>query len=71
MVQVTGAGHGIGKELALKYASLGATVVCWDLNQQENNATVEEITQTGIAKAYGYKYVRASIITYTNGMTLH
>ncbi|XP_076292024.1 short-chain dehydrogenase/reductase family 16C member 6-like isoform X3 [Lasioglossum baleicum] len=54
-VLVTGAGHGIGKELALKYASLGATVVCWDLNQQGNDETVEEIKQLGGVKAYGYK----------------
>ncbi|XP_076671590.1 17-beta-hydroxysteroid dehydrogenase 13-like isoform X2 [Andrena cerasifolii] len=55
IVLVTGAGHGIGKELALKYASLGATVVCWDLNQQGNDETVEEIKQMGTAKAHGYK----------------
>ncbi|XP_017876430.1 short-chain dehydrogenase/reductase family 16C member 6 [Ceratina calcarata] len=55
IVLVTGAGHGIGKELALKYASLGATVVCWDLNQEGNNATVNEIKQLGKTKAYGYK----------------
>nr|XP_033334959.1 short-chain dehydrogenase/reductase family 16C member 6-like isoform X1 [Megalopta genalis] len=55
IVLVTGAGHGIGKELALKYASLGATVVCWDLNQQGNDEVVEEIKQLGGSKAYGYK----------------
>ncbi|CAK9828709.1 Short-chain dehydrogenase/reductase family 16C member 6 [Anthophora retusa] len=55
IVLVTGAGHGIGKELALKYASLGATVVCWDLNQQGNEETVNEIKQMGTTKAYGYK----------------
>jgi len=26
--------------LALRYASLGATVVCWDLNQESNEETV-------------------------------
>ncbi|KOC62508.1 Short-chain dehydrogenase/reductase family 16C member 6 [Habropoda laboriosa] len=56
IVLVTGAGHGIGKELALKYASLGATVVCWDLNQQGNEETVNEIKQiSATTKAYGYK----------------
>ncbi|XP_076168921.1 short-chain dehydrogenase/reductase family 16C member 6-like isoform X1 [Ptiloglossa arizonensis] len=55
IVLVTGAGHGIGKELALKYASLGATVVCWDLNQQGNDETVNEIKELGGTKAYGYK----------------
>ncbi|XP_076244046.1 short-chain dehydrogenase/reductase family 16C member 6-like isoform X2 [Calliopsis andreniformis] len=55
IVLVTGAGHGIGKELALKYASLGATVVCWDLNQQGNEETVNEIKGMGATKAYAYK----------------
>ncbi|XP_043264380.1 short-chain dehydrogenase/reductase family 16C member 6-like isoform X3 [Colletes gigas] len=55
IVLITGAGHGIGKELALKYASLGATVVCWDVNQEGNNETVNEIEQMGGTKAHGYK----------------
>lgn len=55
IVLVTGAGHGIGKELALKYGSLGATVVCWDLNQQGNDETVNEIKKQGATAAYGYK----------------
>lgn len=55
IVLVTGAGHGIGRELAFKYASLGATVVCWDLNQQGNEETVNEINQLGATKAYAYK----------------
>ncbi|CAD1474449.1 unnamed protein product, partial [Heterotrigona itama] len=58
VVLITGSGHGIGKELALKYASLGATIVCWDINEQGNNETVEEIKQNGVSKAYGYKYVQ-------------
>lgn len=55
IVLVTGAGHGIGKELALKYASLGATVVCWDLNQESNQETVAEIKKLGGTAAYAYK----------------
>ncbi|XP_043513968.1 17-beta-hydroxysteroid dehydrogenase 13 isoform X2 [Frieseomelitta varia] len=55
VVLITGTGHGIGRELALKYASLGATVVCWDINEQGNNETVEEIKQNGVSRAYGYK----------------
>lgn len=59
--QVTGAGHGIGKELALKYASLKATVVCWDVNEQGNNETVNEIKGMGATKAYGYRCVEISV----------
>ncbi|CAL7941050.1 unnamed protein product [Xylocopa violacea] len=55
IVLVTGAGHGIGRELALKYASLGAIVVCWDVNQEGNDETLNEIKQISETKAYGYK----------------
>ncbi|EFN77115.1 short-chain dehydrogenase/reductase family 16C member 6 isoform X2 [Harpegnathos saltator] len=56
IVLITGTGHGIGKELALRYASLGATVVCWDMNQQENEETVKEIKKMGSSStAYAYK----------------
>ncbi|XP_015175474.1 PREDICTED: short-chain dehydrogenase/reductase family 16C member 6-like isoform X2 [Polistes dominula] len=54
IVLITGAGHGIGKELALKYASLGATVVCWDLNKECNEETVKEIKKMGGTSAYAY-----------------
>lgn len=54
IVLITGTGHGIGKELAHQYASLGAIVVCWDINQEENDKTVQELRKIG-AKAYGYK----------------
>lgn len=57
-LQITGTGHGIGKELAIRYASLGATVVCWDLNEQANEETVNEIKRTGATAVYAYKYVR-------------
>ncbi|XP_011692672.1 PREDICTED: short-chain dehydrogenase/reductase family 16C member 6-like isoform X3 [Wasmannia auropunctata] len=55
IVLITGTGHGIGKELALRYASLGATVVCWDVNQETNEETVNEIKKTGTAAAYAYQ----------------
>ncbi|GAB1866596.1 NADP-retinol dehydrogenase [Camponotus japonicus] len=55
IVLITGAGHGIGKELALRYASLGATVVCWDLNQEANEETLSEIKKTGTTAAYAYQ----------------
>ncbi|XP_072751981.1 short-chain dehydrogenase/reductase family 16C member 6-like isoform X1 [Anoplolepis gracilipes] len=55
IVLITGTGHGIGKELALRYASMGATVVCWDLDQQANEETLNEIKKTGTAAAYAYQ----------------
>jgi len=54
IVLITGAGHGIGKELALQYASQGATVVCWDINEKNNKETVKEIDKLGYPKAHAY-----------------
>lgn len=53
VVLVTGAGHGIGKELCQQYAALGATIVCWDFNEQLNLETVKLIKSKG-GKAFGY-----------------
>ncbi|KAH8304681.1 hypothetical protein KR018_004684, partial [Drosophila ironensis] len=53
VVLITGTGHGMGKQMALQYAQLGATVICWDVNEQTNNQTVKEIQQKG-GKAFGY-----------------
>ena len=36
VVLVTGAGHGIGKELALQMSRLGAIVLCVDKNMESN-----------------------------------
>ncbi|XP_050310618.1 short-chain dehydrogenase/reductase family 16C member 6-like [Anthonomus grandis grandis] len=55
IVLITGTGHGIGKLLAKKYAKEGATVVCWDMNEELNNKTIEEIKQLGYPNVYGYK----------------
>ena len=51
--QVTGAGHGIGKQLSLKYGQLGATVIAWDINEKNNQETVKEIKKNG-GQAYAY-----------------
>ncbi|XP_063979111.1 short-chain dehydrogenase/reductase family 16C member 6-like [Diachasmimorpha longicaudata] len=55
IVLITGAGHGIGRALALKYAALGSIIVCWDLDPQGNRETVDEIMKLGASKAYAYK----------------
>ncbi|CAL1687950.1 unnamed protein product [Lasius platythorax] len=55
IVLVTGAGHGIGKELAIGYATLGATVVCWDINEETNKQTMNEIKQMGKYSVYAYR----------------
>ncbi|KAF2344100.1 Short-chain dehydrogenase/reductase SDR [Trinorchestia longiramus] len=53
MIGVTGAGHGIGRELALQLSRLGAKVVCCDINEAWNNSTVEAIrAEAGVAWGY-------------------
>ncbi|XP_065363009.1 17-beta-hydroxysteroid dehydrogenase 13 [Calliphora vicina] len=52
-VFITGAGHGIGKQLALQYSSLGAKVICVDINEKNNMQTVKEIKQAG-GNAFAY-----------------
>ncbi|XP_059051200.1 17-beta-hydroxysteroid dehydrogenase 13-like [Achroia grisella] len=52
-VLITGAGHGIGRELALQLAELGATVVCWDVDPGRNNAVIDEIRKKD-GECFGY-----------------
>lgn len=54
IVLVTGAGHGIGRELSLQFGRLGAKVVCLDINETNNNKTVSDISLEGGA-AWGYR----------------
>lgn len=55
IVLVTGAGHGIGKELVAQYASLGAIVVCLDVNQQLNEKMANEIREIEKSPIYTYQ----------------
>jgi hypothetical protein len=61
LTQITGTGHGIGKELARQYCTLNATVVCWDINEEENDKTVQELRKSGF-KVYGYRWVSCYFI---------
>lgn len=51
---VTGGGSGMGKAIATRFASEGASVVIADVNENVVNATVSELTVAGY-KAVGYK----------------
>uniref|UniRef100_A0A182S9Z0 Uncharacterized protein n=1 Tax=Anopheles maculatus TaxID=74869 RepID=A0A182S9Z0_9DIPT len=53
IVLITGAGHGMGKNLSLQYAALGTTVVCVDVNEKTNQETVTAIKGKG-GKAFGF-----------------
>lgn len=50
---VTGAGSGIGRASALKFAAEGARVAAFDINSEMLGATVAQITETG-GQAYAY-----------------
>lgn len=50
---VTGAGHGIGRQLALQLAREGVKVVCWDINAKTVEETAQEIRRRhGISYAF-------------------
>jgi len=44
---VTGAGHGIGREIAKQLVSLGVRVACWDINKKGAEETVLELEKMG------------------------
>ncbi|NXA73968.1 RDHE2 dehydrogenase, partial [Thryothorus ludovicianus] len=54
IVLITGAGSGIGRLLAIKFASLGATVVLWDINQEGLNGTVKLAREKGAGRVHSY-----------------
>ncbi|NWS36298.1 RDHE2 dehydrogenase, partial [Polioptila caerulea] len=54
IVLITGAGSGIGRLLAIKFASLGATVVLWDINQEGLNCTVKLAREKGAGRVHSY-----------------
>ncbi|NXH60592.1 RDHE2 dehydrogenase, partial [Rhabdornis inornatus] len=54
IVLITGAGSGIGRLLAIKFASLGATVVLWDINQEGLNCTVKVARENGAGRVHSY-----------------
>lgn len=54
-LQVTGAGHGIGQELAVQFGELGAVVVCLDINEKGNEETIQLLKEKGCTRAHAYK----------------
>jgi len=53
IVLVTGAGSGIGRLMAIKFAAQGAKIVCWDINKEGIDETVKTIKGNG-GTAYAY-----------------
>ncbi|NXD95285.1 RDHE2 dehydrogenase, partial [Chaetorhynchus papuensis] len=54
IVLITGAGSGIGRLLAVKFAGLGATLVLWDINQEGLNNTVRLAKDNGAGRVHSY-----------------
>ena len=44
---VTGAGHGIGRELSLQLVKLGVRVACWDINKEGGEETATQVRKLG------------------------
>ena len=55
-LQIAGAGRGVGRELAIQFSMLGATVICWDIQSDinEETAVLANLLGYGVGKAYAY-----------------
>ncbi|NXG50526.1 RDHE2 dehydrogenase, partial [Psilopogon haemacephalus] len=54
IVLITGAGSGIGRLLSLKFASLGSTVVLWDINEEGLKETSKLVRKNGAVRVHSY-----------------
>lgn len=55
IVLITGAGSGLERLMSTKFASLGATVVLWDINEEGNKETCRLIKEKSDVKVFAYK----------------
>ncbi|VVC40802.1 Short-chain dehydrogenase/reductase SDR,NAD(P)-binding domain [Cinara cedri] len=55
IVLITGAGHGIGRELAILFAKQNAIIICWDLDEKGNAETEQMLKIKGYKRIYKYK----------------
>ncbi|NWX84651.1 RDHE2 dehydrogenase, partial [Nothoprocta pentlandii] len=55
IVLVTGAAKGIGRQIALKFASLGTTLVLWDIDEEGNKETSALAQEKGAKGVFAYK----------------
>ena len=51
---VTGAGQGLGKQLAYRLSECGATVVLWDINEESVRSVCDELNEQG-REAFAYR----------------
>lgn len=53
--QITGTGHGIGRELALHYAAHGSTVICVDIDEKNNMKTVQDVKRLNRGAVHSFR----------------
>ncbi|VVC43046.1 Hypothetical protein CINCED_3A025870 [Cinara cedri] len=51
VILITGAAAGLGRQLALLFANLGAKIVCLDINEEGNDKTAQMVKETGAVVA--------------------
>ncbi|XP_042780106.1 epidermal retinol dehydrogenase 2 isoform X2 [Panthera leo] len=54
IVLITGAGRGLGRLLALRFAHLGSVLVLWDVNKEGNEETCRMAREAGATRVYAY-----------------
>jgi all-trans-retinol dehydrogenase (NAD+) len=54
IVLITGSGSGIGRQLARRFARLGAVLVLWDINETSNSETSVLLRDEFHAKCFTY-----------------
>lgn len=54
IVLITGAGRGLGRLLALRFAHLGSVLVLWDINKEGNEETCRMAREAGATRVYAY-----------------
>uniref|UniRef100_A0A8C4VBZ5 Epidermal retinol dehydrogenase 2 n=1 Tax=Gopherus evgoodei TaxID=1825980 RepID=A0A8C4VBZ5_9SAUR len=55
IVLITGAANGIGRQVALNFARLGATLVFWDIDEEGNKETIKLAKENGAKGVYAYR----------------
>ncbi|NXP22887.1 RDHE2 dehydrogenase, partial [Scytalopus superciliaris] len=54
IVLITGSANGIGRQIALKFAPLGVTLVLWDIDDEGNKETCRLAQQNGANRVFTY-----------------
>ncbi|XP_032670358.1 short-chain dehydrogenase/reductase family 16C member 6-like [Odontomachus brunneus] len=52
-VLITGAGHGVGRELAIQLSLMGCIIICWDVDVDNNRSTMRAVSKNG-GEVYGF-----------------